>query len=476
MSVALRPEAGTPVSRHRTTRPDGRTCLSASFQGQESLNEAAPAAADEADTTFFFQSLRSPSVKVADGRKLATRWTTKRGKSLVYLDRDLRCGRKLILQVESAIPGWDYGLIFGVTSCGPSEVRQHAYHLVDSCRPEYDCCGHSSWLKLRHLLQAGSFVEIERVFDGFIRLTIDGILKKDMDDPPERGFGRSRTYPFLVMTGAVASVRIIPSVPTTRNQRPRAPWFGQRLPPQDHVFSVDSWISNGNVSSKEGILTRGSRPGANRYYIFSNSAFIVGKALNFKIRQVDSNVPGTLTFGVTTYTPSSVTLENLPINSSELMTNRFCRNWYLSQDIIETGRATQGVSLKRTPQGFTLKTGFKQIRYLFYVDPLLTVYPFFNFNGGVRSIELVRNSTALFNMSSMASELQSRQSSGRSIGSSAPEGKCVICLEDRADHMVVPCNHVAFCQSCAAPAMNRDERRCPLCRKNIERIIKIFLA
>ena len=394
---------------------------------------------------------------------------------------DLRCGRKLILRVESVEPGPDFGMIFGVTTCGPSQVFQFPYHLVDFCKPDYDCCGISVWMKLRSCDRVGSCIVIERVFDGFIRFTFDGRYKRDMSDPPERGFGRSRAHPFLMLTGSVSSVRILSAVPADRphfGRPPAAPFqiAGLRLCPQDNSFSTESWIANRNVTVNGPVLRRGCATGPNRNYIFSSKVFAVGKTIHFQVREADSLFPGTITFGVTTYTPDSVTLESLPINSSELTTNRFSRNWYLSQDIIECIRLKQCLSLRRTPQGFTLKTGFKQIRYLFYVDPLLTVYPFFNFNGAIRSIELVSNSAAAFSMTSIGNELQSASQSHNSTASTSSQGKCVICLDERANHMAVPCNHVAFCQSCSTQAMTHSDRKCPLCRKDIERISKIFLA
>lgn len=433
---------------------------------------------EEADTKFEFQYLRYPSVKVAESKKLVTRWTSNNGKSLVYFNRDLRVGRKLILQIESVSPGPEYGLAFGVTSCCPSQVYNHPYHLVDFCRPEYDCCGISLWMKLHRWNRNRSWVAIERVYDGFIRFTFDGRFKKDMYDPPERGFGRCRSYPFLMLTGCVSAVRILSVAPAVRQPlslppQPSVP--GLNLRPLDTSYPIDTWISNRNVALENGNHLKRKTTTGCRNYIFNSRAFEIGKSINLQVKEIDPLVPGTITFGVTTYAPESVSFNNLPTNSNELITNRFSKNWYLSQDIIESIRTRQSLSLKRTVDGFTVKTGFKQIRYLFYVDPLLTVYPFFNFNGSVRSIEIVTNSFATFNMTAMARELQSPTRPPPPLPSSS-EGKCVICLDAKADHMVSPCKHVALCQSCSAQTMTQSERKCPLCRKTIEIITKIFLA
>ncbi|KAL7576467.1 hypothetical protein ACA910_017976 [Epithemia clementina (nom. ined.)] len=46
---------------------------------------------------------------------------------------------------------------------------------------------------------------------------------------------------------------------------------------------------------------------------------------------------------------------------------------------------------------------------------------------------------------------------------------CVICLEEKADHVLIPCGHVCLCKSCQA-----STRTCPLCRARC-RAYQIFL-
>lgn len=49
---------------------------------------------------------------------------------------------------------------------------------------------------------------------------------------------------------------------------------------------------------------------------------------------------------------------------------------------------------------------------------------------------------------------------------------CVICMNQVQTHCAVPCGHKCMCQACAGLAMKTGV--CPMCRQNIETIIKIY--
>ncbi|CAF4782461.1 unnamed protein product [Pieris macdunnoughi] len=52
------------------------------------------------------------------------------------------------------------------------------------------------------------------------------------------------------------------------------------------------------------------------------------------------------------------------------------------------------------------------------------------------------------------------------------DGECVICMECKSQVVFVPCGHMCCCQSCS----QKDITSCPMCRSNIERIIKVLIA
>lgn len=57
---------------------------------------------------------------------------------------------------------------------------------------------------------------------------------------------------------------------------------------------------------------------------------------------------------------------------------------------------------------------------------------------------------------------------------SNPE-KCSICFENVSDTAIIPCGHKFFCYECINDyRYSYKHRGCPICRCNIENIIKIF--
>ena len=52
---------------------------------------------------------------------------------------------------------------------------------------------------------------------------------------------------------------------------------------------------------------------------------------------------------------------------------------------------------------------------------------------------------------------------------------CVVCAAADRSHMFQPCNHIACCGKCAN-YIEMDTQECPVCKKDVESIIKVFLA
>ena len=53
---------------------------------------------------------------------------------------------------------------------------------------------------------------------------------------------------------------------------------------------------------------------------------------------------------------------------------------------------------------------------------------------------------------------------------------CVICLENYKDMIIVPCGHQCICSKCSYNLLyfSETEYKCPICRKRIDTVIKVF--
>jgi predicted nuclease with TOPRIM domain len=50
------------------------------------------------------------------------------------------------------------------------------------------------------------------------------------------------------------------------------------------------------------------------------------------------------------------------------------------------------------------------------------------------------------------------------------QGKCVICLDGFADHVVIPCGHLALCKDCHVGGT----RQCPVCRQPVPSVHQVY--
>jgi len=49
--------------------------------------------------------------------------------------------------------------------------------------------------------------------------------------------------------------------------------------------------------------------------------------------------------------------------------------------------------------------------------------------------------------------------------------KCVVCMEQKANHLILECAHLALCSECATEQIWKN---CPICRGDVVRIIKTY--
>ncbi|XP_072163173.1 probable 3-hydroxybutyryl-CoA dehydrogenase [Diadema setosum] len=55
------------------------------------------------------------------------------------------------------------------------------------------------------------------------------------------------------------------------------------------------------------------------------------------------------------------------------------------------------------------------------------------------------------------------------------ENDCAICMDRNRDCLLCPCHHLVTCYECAKSLLNRQDC-CPICRKEISEIIRVFTA
>jgi len=86
---------------------------------------------------------------------------------------------------------------------------------------------------------------------------------------------------------------------------------------------------------------------------------------------------------------------------------------------------------------------------------------------------------ALQRLSMAPAEFRAKLSDGRGGGAAAqgPVEECCVCLDAPANSMLAPCGHHCMCFECAETLRTtgtRASRRCPLCRTELQHVVKVF--
>jgi hypothetical protein len=77
-------------------------------------------------------------------------------------------------------------------------------------------------------------------------------------------------------------------------------------------------------------------------------------------------------------------------------------------------------------------------------------------------------------MASLALRMQQLQAQLGVVPPPAEDALCVVCLDARKDHAIVPCGHMCVCGPCAAMLNQAGHPSCPVCRGPITSTMRMF--
>jgi len=63
---------------------------------------------------------------------------------------------------------------------------------------------------------------------------------------------------------------------------------------------------------------------------------------------------------------------------------------------------------------------------------------------------------------------------GGGAGGDTVVNECVVCMDSKKSHVLVPCGHVCVCKVCAGNIV-ATKQACPVCRARVEQVIKVYL-
>ena len=441
------------------------------------------------DFKFLTPDYANSNIVIQGSEKLVSRRTVV-DCSIVFFNQQLAAGQKLAVKVVSKGGGTSsHGFAFGLTTCDTASVMRNECHAVSTCQPTNSCRGRCMIVEVRNCRRSGdSFVfEWKRH-----ALHVTGPANFQRYDRERVFAGNRKAYPFIVLSGYVTSLKIIPEEEAAAHQpysavNPFTANFDTILSSTGAGIPAlrGRWISNESCAFRSFVLTRIKCPG----YIFRNSPLDVGKPISIQIMEITGMTNGTMTIGVTSKDPVTIQVMNLSVYPA--MMNMTGSETWKSHTLNEP--LNTKLSIVRTFSKVQVRiqervgTGERVIN-AFDLEQSAKVYPFFCFNGDIRSIQLLNNNmepittdrAANVRTAGAAKRKPIQVSKTAAIAekaakSDAAQNECCICMDETRVIMCDPCHHVVYCEGCKQEAERQGTRTCPMCRTYVTSFVRIYL-
>lgn len=167
----------------------------------------------------LFRFLLTPysnfAISVEEDRQLVTRRLPDNPNGIVYLNRPLSVKEPLVLQVHQVTPAptADHSFVFGITFCDADSVCKYAAHRKAVCQKDGPCGNDSQTHVVKGVSRVGEKILFSRQATGAISIQLKvGDTWKCYTMRGTNQFLKHTVYPFLVLSGDVSGIRIIPDV------------------------------------------------------------------------------------------------------------------------------------------------------------------------------------------------------------------------------------------------------------------------
>ena len=76
----------------------------------------------------------------------------------------------------------------------------------------------------------------------------------------------------------------------------------------------------------------------------------------------------------------------------------------------------------------------------------------------------------------LRAELRRQKKTLDSNDGKVDSGLCSVCLTEKVEVIIQPCGHVCVCRDCAAVLIENIEKKCPICRRTIQKTQNVYLS
>ncbi|XP_047936341.2 E3 ubiquitin-protein ligase NEURL1B isoform X6 [Anser cygnoides] len=302
--------------------------------------------------------------------------------------------------------------------------------------------------------------------------------------------------------GLATDNHLIPCCPNRRQRAPGVPAFldtDLRFHPTrgpDITFSQDRMVACTNWQE------------SNRTLVFSDRPLHIGESLFVEVGHLGLPYYGALSFGITSCDPSTLRTNELPADPDFLLDRKEYWVVYRAFPVLNSGDILSFMVLPNGEVHHGVNGASRGM--LMCVDTSQSLWVFFTIHGVINQLKILgtvqsspvtvspsgspggsqydSDSDVAFsvNRSSSASEssLVTAPSSPLSPPispvfpppepSSSKNGECTVCFDSEVDTVIYTCGHMCLCNTCGLKLKKQLNACCPICRRVIKDVIKIY--
>uniref|UniRef100_A0A8B9W1G3 E3 ubiquitin-protein ligase NEURL1B n=1 Tax=Anas zonorhyncha TaxID=75864 RepID=A0A8B9W1G3_9AVES len=302
--------------------------------------------------------------------------------------------------------------------------------------------------------------------------------------------------------GLATDNHLIPCCPNRRQRAPGVPAFldtDLRFHPTrgpDITFSQDRMVACTNWQE------------SNRTLVFSDRPLHIGESLFVEVGHLGLPYYGALSFGITSCDPSTLRTNELPADPDFLLDRKEYWVVYRAFPVLNSGDILSFMVLPNGEVHHGVNGASRGM--LMCVDTSQSLWVFFTIHGVINQLKILgtvqsspvtvspsgspggsqydSDSDMAFsvNRSSSASEssLVTAPSSPLSPPispvfpppepSSSKNGECTVCFDSEVDTVIYTCGHMCLCNTCGLKLKKQLNACCPICRRVIKDVIKIY--
>uniref|UniRef100_A0A8C5U2J9 E3 ubiquitin-protein ligase NEURL1B n=1 Tax=Malurus cyaneus samueli TaxID=2593467 RepID=A0A8C5U2J9_9PASS len=286
---------------------------------------------------------------------------------------------------------------------------------------------------------------------------------------------------------------IIPCCPNRRQHAQGLPAFldtDLRFHPTrgpDITFSQDRMVACTNWQE------------SSRTLVFSDRPLHIGESLFVEVGHLGLPYYGALSFGITSCDPSTLRTNELPADPDFLLDRKEYWVVYRAFPVLNNGDILSFMVLPNGEVHHGVNGASRGM--LMCVDTSQSLWVFFTIHGVINQLKILGKCTVLTPLCRCGGSSSAAQGLWLGLGcpsrgsalscvpgtvppispvfsppepSSSKNGECTVCFDSEVDTVIYTCGHMCLCNTCGLKLKKQLNACCPICRRVIKDVIKIY--